>query len=1285
MTRKVLFLLIILSLPISWAQEPINGGNVGVTAFYPVLSPEQVVIDTASTHDVLVLGTAYARKGYPSLIKTTNPNAKVLVYQSWVNAGLGNNLTFHGTVIPDWDEINQHEDWFYHDENGLRICIYSTINKTYCDPARCVAGEQNGKYCNCRFGMDLGNVEYQQWAANRLYNIVNATNEWGGSDPYYNNPTGFDGIMMDNTMVDWPYRSEKVATTWSSATPVYADGHLQTAADWRRDQKAFLAALKTALGSKLLIFNGCAASVSDPMLKSTSVSYLESSDGCTMENWVVNGVNESATPKTNLDYRTDLELFQNVHSLGKWSMPLIGQGMHTSAVNHYGIASVYLFGGSIKSMTNFWRGSADSAMEGTFEEDMVDVKVDLGNPLGPATLIGPNFWNRNFEGGRVLVNASGGFQAVMFDQMMMLQNGTIQDYVNLAPATAAFVFPAPPGHEPPAPRKYFVRPDAGIDRRHDGATNYPATAYSNLGHAFRTARPGDQILITPGTYREFRTSNYSYPIAHGKALVIPTVNCDCTHDSTAITCDAAPTGFQVGDFVHCAEGYGFKDTEVTAIDNTTITLAEGYRGESTDVGSPSGRVLSAARYLKISGTGKERTDVVFSAWYDPPGVIPWTKVSDSAFRDSSIDIDGDGDLDPITHCTYKYTYASFPKLGAGRDLADKFGKPIWTSDNTMIRYKTDPRDIDDYGNRTWPAPHLRNEGLFYRVWPNQCPCGMESIQDAVDKVPRSYGYGDEDADGTYDSLYWHGANCENPSTIELQAGSSSTYQQLLGLDGDYIILENITFDQASTIDIDEPPNNVALNIGFPISAQAYQNGTAYSHTSNIRLSNLLIINGKISFYFAINTHNFLLEHSRFLGGTITGDIYFPEDGVFSGFKIKDVEFSNNTGPALNFSNLSGPSTADPVIFDGLHIGQGYIPAYATGDYLNGFFCGANGSNIDCKQQRWKTTRDQWVSGGSGIMVGSPTSESAISNIVIQNSVFDFLGGDAIGVYGSSANISIRNNIFGVNNEQIRIGFGNISGHSWTARVANNIFLCTSGYRNCSGAINSYGDPRGLSSDFNVFLYPRSDYTMVSRPAGVSTLFSPALWTGTLHYTWEDARQNGFEEHSKVICAQHCGCEASPDCTTNGNSCCHDGTAAADYVNLNPTAALMLPADKGYTDQGIKISPVETDYQYQVRLESDNTKARYMVNLGRRWTRIEDLNWMTDGTGVNYWPLPTFWGINNGNNSECPTNDFFDNSRTDGYCDIGAFEHSSDPAAAPKFRTSTKIRVGNVNINSAVVH
>jgi len=409
----------------------VNGGSIGVAANYHpggATSADQQKI--ASTHDLIVLGTGWADEGPPATYYQVNSGITSIVYQSWFDLGPSN---------PDYASVNQHEDWFYHDAQGNRIAVYSTHQNADCNPSLCPT---NSAYCNCRFGMNMGHPDYRNYVAIRLADIVTGGGAWGG-------PRGFDGVFLDNTNPNWPYRSAKVQSGWTSATPVYPGGTTQTEATWIADQKGFLQAVKSAMGAKLLIYNGCVSSANFPTWKQYSYEFLQYADGCTMEYWTVNGSGTSATVKLGSDWDRDLDLFQGVADLGKWATPLIGSGVHTAAVNRYGIASVLLFREGDRAFLNFWKGTAEEALAGHFDQTFPEASIDLGAPTERFSKLVNGVATRNFTKGRVLLNPTTSSQTVTLGRIMRRVDGTEVTSVTLASGTAEILIT--PLQGPPAP------------------------------------------------------------------------------------------------------------------------------------------------------------------------------------------------------------------------------------------------------------------------------------------------------------------------------------------------------------------------------------------------------------------------------------------------------------------------------------------------------------------------------------------------------------------------------------------------------------------------------------------------------------------------------------------------------------------------------------------------------------------------------------------------------------------------------------------------------------------
>src|SRR5262249_3703572 len=149
-----------------------------------------------------------------------------------------------------------------------------------------------------------------------------------------------------------------------------------------------------------------------------SYRYLEVADGCSMEDWVVQGSGLSAQCKLGHAWKSDLDLFQGVNDRGKWSLPILGAGFHDSGVNRYGIASALLIWSGDRSCVDFWKGTAEEALAGRFATSFPEASCDLGRPQGPYRLLPSGVARRDFDNGIVLVNPSDAPQVVPLDKLM---------------------------------------------------------------------------------------------------------------------------------------------------------------------------------------------------------------------------------------------------------------------------------------------------------------------------------------------------------------------------------------------------------------------------------------------------------------------------------------------------------------------------------------------------------------------------------------------------------------------------------------------------------------------------------------------------------------------------------------------------------------------------------------------------------------------------------------------------------------------------------------------------
>jgi hypothetical protein len=158
-------------------------------------------------------------------IKAMNPSITILGYKD---------VMMMNTIMEDWDDVDQHEDWFLHDLNGDRL-----VNRDW------------GCYC-----MDISSQGWQKHYTNYVKERI---------DLY-----GFGGVMADDV---WTHLFRDAWTVPPELVPDWnykVNGYTY----WQTQMRQFLSYVKNQIGSRLLIYNG------------PSNIYLDVSDGKVMEDFV---------------------------------------------------------------------------------------------------------------------------------------------------------------------------------------------------------------------------------------------------------------------------------------------------------------------------------------------------------------------------------------------------------------------------------------------------------------------------------------------------------------------------------------------------------------------------------------------------------------------------------------------------------------------------------------------------------------------------------------------------------------------------------------------------------------------------------------------------------------------------------------------------------------------------------------------------------------------------------------------------------------------------------------
>jgi hypothetical protein len=155
-----------------------------------------------------------------------------------------------------------------------------------------------------------------------------------------------------------------------------------------------------------------------------------------------------------------MDLFRGVATRGKWATPLIASGVHTSAVNRYGIASVLLFREDDKASMNFWKGTGEEAVAGRFAQTFPEAFVDLGLPEEAYVKLSNGVASRRYTRGRVLLNPTSSTQTVSLGESMRDMAGALVTSVTLASGTAEILTKGgSPSDPPPAAVSGLARTD----------------------------------------------------------------------------------------------------------------------------------------------------------------------------------------------------------------------------------------------------------------------------------------------------------------------------------------------------------------------------------------------------------------------------------------------------------------------------------------------------------------------------------------------------------------------------------------------------------------------------------------------------------------------------------------------------------------------------------------------------------------------------------------------------------------------------------------------------------
>lgn len=294
---------------------------------------------------------------------------------------------------------------------------------------------------------------------------------------------------------------------------------------------------------------------------------------------------------------------------------------------------------------------------------------------------------------------------------------------------------------------YYVRTD-GNDSTCDGLSNEAAgdgtCAWKTLGKCATTLAAGSRCLIQAGTY--LQTGEISAPANSGAEVGGSpfAYSCTFTRGSTAVTCSSV-AALAAGMWVRAndSEPY-FAWTRVAAINGTTLTLDEGYRGPSA-----SGVAIRAANFIEYVGQG----NVVISRLEAKPAGVTWTQSG-----------------------TYSNVYYYPKSTGTGK----------WAAPGGFSAQ-----------NLTWDKWFANGSGQdtlikLYVTGTNaeRCPCGVTTATTCEQHVAKVAGSWCDDGSNIW-MRTWTGAS---PATVDVRASDAALGGQTWNVAGrNFVAVRNLLF------------------------------------------------------------------------------------------------------------------------------------------------------------------------------------------------------------------------------------------------------------------------------------------------------------------------------------------------------------------------------------------------------------------------------------------------------------------------------------------------------------
>ena len=309
-------------------------------------------------------------------IKAANPNITMIGYKDFISVA---------TYQSDWSMINQHEDWFLHDNNGNRVMAYTS------------------------YLMNISNSGWRNYVANWCANKLAA------------NPLA-DGIFADNALTDALF-------DWGTLSVPKSSLPTDIVNNWDNYMIQEIQAVKSAIGSKLLVINS----------DDTSGLFIQYCNGQMIEHFM-HRTYLAPNDWAQTNALTDMNWLDKLSATGKIVMAFSGATIPQNptstdiALTHqcmlYSLSG-FLLSYSGKAGFSYQMLQYDYTGHNGYWPEM---DAPIGNPIGKY-YSSQNIYMRDFTGGKVLLNPSTSTYTINLGGSYKTLDGTTVSSITMNPHT----------------------------------------------------------------------------------------------------------------------------------------------------------------------------------------------------------------------------------------------------------------------------------------------------------------------------------------------------------------------------------------------------------------------------------------------------------------------------------------------------------------------------------------------------------------------------------------------------------------------------------------------------------------------------------------------------------------------------------------------------------------------------------------------------------------------------------------------------------------------------------